>query len=205
MATPQSAPLSAPLRTMDDADAHAPGTGERSGTTPGTGERPGAGEPARDETPEERADRNLVELLQELRVLQTGVQIIFAFLLGVAFTNRFPLLNHTQQYVYIAALLLSVLAAAVFATPVAIHRGLFHCGEKALVVAWSTRLAKLGLLLLALALDCVVFLVIDFVLGRAPAIVLTAIVAATFVGLWFVLPWALRRHVRERTDRQVGQ
>lgn len=177
---------------MADVDAHAPGAerseAERSGTA-----RPGTGQPARDETPEERADRNLVELLQELRVLQTGVQIIFAFLLGVAFTNRFPLLNDTQQYVYIAALLLSVLSAAVFATPVAIHRGLFHCGEKALIVEWSTRLAKLGVLLLALALDCVVFLIIDFVLGRPPAIVLTAFVAVTFVGLWFALPWGLRR------------
>lgn len=153
-------------------------------------------QPPRDETPEERADRNLVELLQELRVLQTGVQIIFAFLLGVAFTNRFQLLNDTQQYVYIAALLLSVLAAAVFATPVAIHRGLFHCGEKALIVTWSTRLAELGLLLLALALDCVVFLVIDFVVGRALAIVLTAVVAGTFGGLWFAFPWVLRRRAR---------
>lgn len=154
------------------------------------------GEPPRDETPEERADRNLVELLQELRVLQTGVQIIFAFLLGVAFTNRFPLLNDTQQYVYIAALLLSVLAAAVFATPVAIHRGLFHRGEKMLIVAWSTWLAKVGLMLLALALDCVIFLVVDFVLGRVPAIVLTVVVALTFAGLWAVLPWSLRRRVR---------
>jgi hypothetical protein len=151
------------------------------------------GKPSRDETPEERADRNLTELLQELRVLQTGVQIIFAFLLGVAFTNRFPDLDDSQEYVYIAALLLSVVSAAVFATPVAIHRGLFHRGQKPRIVELSTRLAKIGLTFLALALDCVVFLIIDFVLGRVAAVVLTCLVAATFVGLWLVLPWSLRR------------
>src|SRR5690349_21708411 len=114
-----------------------------------TGQHPAttaaAARASRDETPEERADRNLTDLLQELRVLQTGVQIIVAFLLGVAFTNRFPLLSQTQQYVYVAALMLSVMAAAVFATPVAIHRGLFHCGMKPRIVEISTRLAKLGL------------------------------------------------------------
>jgi len=80
-----------------------------------------AGEPDRHETEEERADRNLVELLQELRVLQTGVQIIFAFLLGIAFTPRFAQLSATQQDVYIAALLTSVVSVAVLATP---HRSL---------------------------------------------------------------------------------
>jgi hypothetical protein len=154
---------------------------------------PAAARDTRDETPEERADRNLTELLQELRVLQTGVQIIVAFLLGVAFTNRFPLLSQAQQYVYVAALMLSVMAAAVFATPVAIHRALFHLGMKPRVVEVSTRLAKAGLLLLALALDCVVFLLLDFVLGRVAAVVLTAFVALMFFGLWFVFPWALRR------------
>lgn len=154
---------------------------------------PAAARANRDETPEQRADRNLTDLLQELRVLQTGVQILVAFLLGVAFTNRFPLLSPAQQYVYVAALMLSVMAAAVFATPVAIHRGLFHCGMKPRIVEISTRLAKLGLLLLALALDCVVFLLLDFVLGRGPAVVLTALVVLMFFGLWFVVPWDLRR------------
>lgn len=152
-----------------------------------------SGRQGRNESREERADRNLVELLQELRVLQTGVQIIFAFLLGVAFTARFPQLTDTQQDVYLAALLLSVLSAAVFATPVAVHRGLFRRGRKELIVTVSTKLALAGMLLLAMALDCVVFVLVDVVLGRVAAVVVTCAGAALFGLLWFAFPWALRR------------
>ena len=151
------------------------------------------GSPSRDETAAERADRNLVELLQELRVLQTGVQIIFAFLLSVAFTARFTQLSTTQQYVYIAALLMSVLSVAVLATPVAIHRGLFRSGMKERIVILSTHCARLGMLLLSIALDCAVFLIIDVVIGRVAASVITGVVAVAFLALWFAFPWALRR------------
>src|SRR5438105_3766831 len=109
--------------------------------------------PARHETPDERADRNLVELLQELRVVQTGVQIIFAFLLSLAFTSRFPQLDDFERNTYSATLLLTVLAAAVLAAPVAIHRGLFHRGFKRRIVVVSSRLAVLGLAFLAIALS----------------------------------------------------
>lgn len=151
------------------------------------------GSPARDETEEERADRNMVELLQELRVLQTGVQIIFAFLLGIPFTVRFTQLSGTQQDIYIAALLMSVVSVAVLAAPAALHRGLFRRGMKERIVVLSTHCARLGLFFISVALDCAVFLVVDVVLGRATACVLTGFVALTFLGLWFVFPWALRR------------
>ncbi|MDH6136863.1 hypothetical protein P3T37_006294 [Kitasatospora sp. MAA4] len=147
----------------------------------------------RHETPEERADRNLVELLQELRVIQTGVQIVFAFLLGLAFTSRFPQLDDFERDTYIATLLLTVLAAAVLATPVAVHRALFHLGFKRRIVALSSRLTIIGLVVLALALNGAVLLVTDVVLGRTAAIAITAVTAAVFAGLWFVLPEALRR------------
>lgn len=151
------------------------------------------GPSSRHETPEERADRNLTELLQELRVLQTGVQIIFAFLLGIAFQARFPQLSKTQQYIYIAALLMTVLSAAVMAAPVAIHRGLFRLGMKEEIVILSNHCARLGMLLLSTALDCAIFLVLDLILGRVPALIVTGCVAATFLALWFVFPWVLRR------------
>lgn len=154
---------------------------------------PHHGSPDRDETPEERADRNMVELLQELRVLQTGVQIIFAFLLGIAFTARFTQLSQTQQYVYVAALLMSVVSVAVLAAPVAIHRGLFRRGMKEEIVILSTRCARLGMLLVSTSLDCSVFLIMDVVLGRVAAGVITGCVAAVFLMLWFAFPWALRR------------
>lgn len=147
----------------------------------------------RDETPDERADRNMVELLQELRVLQTGIQIVFAFLLGIPFTNRFTQLSGTQQDVYVAALLMSVVSVAVLSAPVAIHRGLFRCGMKERVVILSTRCASLGLFLLSVALDCAVFLVIDVVLGPTAAGIITGCVAAAFLALWFVFPWSLRK------------
>jgi hypothetical protein len=149
--------------------------------------------PERHETPDERADRNLVELLQELRVVQTGVQILFAFLLGVAFTPRFAQLHNTQQDVYVATLLLTVVSLAVLATPVALHRGLFHRGAKRRIVTLSTRLTQIGLAFLALALNGAVLLLMDVVLGRAAAIGITAASALMFGGLWFVLPWVLRR------------
>ncbi|MEU6370248.1 DUF6328 family protein [Streptomyces sp. NPDC046931] len=148
---------------------------------------------ARDETPEERADRNLVELLQELRVVQTGVQILFAFLLGVAFTSRFPQLSAFQRNTYVVTLLLTVMTSAVLATPVALHRGLFHRGVKPRIVALSARHAQVGLVFLALALNGAVLLLMDLVLGRTAAIAITAATTAMFAGLWFLLPWAAGR------------
>lgn len=145
------------------------------------------------ETPAERADRNLVELLQELRVVQTGVQIVFAFLLGVAFTSQFPHLDTFERTTYVVTLLLTVVSSAVLATPVALHRGLFHRGAKVRIVALSARLAEIGLVFLALALNGAVLLLMDVVLGRIAAVTVTAATFAMFTGLWFVLPRALRR------------
>ncbi|MEU8514971.1 DUF6328 family protein [Kitasatospora sp. NPDC048722] len=152
------------------------------------------------ESPAARADRRLIELLQELRVLQTGVQIVFAFLLGVAFTPRFAELSDLQQDVYVTTLLLAVLASAVFATPVALHRGLFRHPGKARIVRVSVRIAQLGLVLLASALSGAVLLVLDVILGTPLALVISGVVALVFAGLWFVLPWAVRRPLeREAT------
>ncbi|MFF2651863.1 DUF6328 family protein [Streptomyces sp. NPDC058045] len=147
------------------------------------------------ETPAERADRNLGELLQELRVVQTGVQIVFAFLLGVAFTARFPRLDTFERTTYVVTLLLTVIASAVLATPVALHRGLFHRGAKIRIVALSARLAEFGLVFLALALNGAVLLLMTVVLGWIAGVTVTALTLALFTGLWFVLPRALRRPV----------
>ncbi|MER7583852.1 DUF6328 family protein [Kitasatospora sp. NPDC097691] len=145
------------------------------------------------ENPAVRADRRLVEMLQELRVLQTGVQIVFAFLLGIAFTPRFTELTDAQQDIYVATLLLTVVAAAVLATPVALHRGLYHHPAKERIVTVSTRIAQAGLVLLASALTGAVLLVLDVVLGTAVAVPIACVIALTFTALWFVLPWSVRR------------
>ncbi|MFD5467835.1 DUF6328 family protein [Kitasatospora sp. NPDC127059] len=166
---------------------------------PGPADRPQPAPPPPGwENPQVRADRRLVELLQELRVLQTGVQIVFAFLLGVAFTPRFAELSDPQQDIYVTTLLLTVIAAAVLATPVALHHGLYRHPDKARIVHVSARIAQYGLLLLACALSGAVLLVLDVVLGAAVAVAITGVVALTFATLWFVLPWALRRATGNR-------
>ncbi|MFE4975999.1 DUF6328 family protein [Kitasatospora sp. NPDC056651] len=143
--------------------------------------------------PEVRAERRLVALLQELRVLQTGVQIVFAFLLGVAFTPRFGQLTDAQQDIYVVTLLLTVVSAAVLAAPVALHRGLYRHPGKERIVTVSARIAQAGLLLLASSLSGAVLLVLDVVLGTAAAVPITCVIAAVFAVMWFALPWAVRR------------
>jgi hypothetical protein len=149
--------------------------------------------PPRHETPLERADRNFSELLQELRVVQTGVQILFAFLLTLAFTPRFPSLNDAQRGVYVATLLLAVLAAALFTAPAAIHRVLFQRKLKRRIVMVSSRLAAIGLLVLALSLTGAVLLVVDVVLGRWQGLVAAGGTLSVYLWLWAVLPRLIGR------------
>ncbi|WBB60892.1 DUF6328 family protein [Streptomyces sp. WMMC500] len=172
---------------------------ERGGTPPAAraAEDPAApAEYARRETPLERDDRNFVELLQELRVTQTGVQILFAFLLTLAFTERFTELDSLQRGTYVTTLLLSVAAAVLFTAPAAVHRGLFRRRAKRRIVDVSSRLAAAGLGVLAFALSGAVTLVVDVVLGRAEGFAAGASVLVFTAGLWAALPWGLSRSLR---------
>jgi hypothetical protein len=165
--------------------------------TPGQNQLPGQNEkPARNETPLERADRNFAELLQELRVTQTGVQILFAFLLTLAFTQRFPSLDTAQRATYVTTLLLAVLAAALFTSPAALHRSLFQQNAKPTIVRVSSRLAHLGLYVLMLAFTGSVLLVVDVTLGRGAGIAAGAGTLAVCLSLWGVLPRLVQRGVR---------
>ncbi|MEV7795457.1 DUF6328 family protein [Streptomyces sp. NPDC087512] len=148
---------------------------------------------ARNETPLERADRNFVELLQELRVTQTGVQILFAFLLSLAFTSRFPELDTVQRAVYVTTLLLAVLAAALFTAPAALHRSLFQRGAKPRIVRVSSRLATVGLGVLVLAFTGAVMLVVDVTTGRAGGLAAGGATLVVCLGLWGLLPHLVRR------------
>lgn len=150
---------------------------------------------ARHETPLERADRNFAELLQELRVTQTGVQILFAFLLTLAFTPRFASLDTVQRTTYVTTLLLAVLAAALFTAPAALHRSLFQQNAKPVIVRVSSRLATFGMTVLMLTLTGSVLLVVDVSLGRAASVIAGAGTLLVCVGLWRVLPWLLGRGV----------
>lgn len=150
----------------------------------------------RNETPLERADRNFSELLQELRVTQTGVQILFAFLLTLAFTPRFPSLDTVQRVTYVTTLLLAVLAATIFTAPAALHRSLFQQGAKPLIVQVSSRLASIGLVVLTLAFTGSVLLVVDVTLGRGAGVGAGAGTLAVCVALWWLLPRLVRRFGR---------
>lgn len=144
------------------------------------------------ESEQERLNRQLNELLQEIRVAMPGVQILFAFLLAVPFNERFEDTTAFQVKVYLFTLLCSALASAFFIAPTAYHRIMFRQRDKPNLIRTASRLAILGLAALALAMSGAVFLVVDFLFSAATAIPVTAAVLATFTWLWFALATSRR-------------
>ncbi|MFP5347631.1 MAG: DUF6328 family protein [Actinomycetes bacterium] len=145
------------------------------------------------ETEEERLDRNYHELLQELRVAQTGTQILFAFLLTVSFS---PLLKAADDFAHrllAVAILACAGATGLIIAPVAFHRLVFHRGLKSTLVTVASRLAQAGLALLLVALLATCLLALDAVLSRGWALVLTGITSLWFIGFWYLLPLTVRR------------
>jgi Family of unknown function (DUF6328) len=145
-----------------------------------------------DETEAERADRNFVDLLQELRVVQTGVQILFAFQLTLPLQARFASLDAFQRGMFVISLLLTSAATVCLIAPVAYHRALFQRRMKHELVLVAGRFAVLGLGFLALAVTTAVHLVLDQVAGRAFATGAAALLATALLLTWAVLPLALR-------------
>jgi Family of unknown function (DUF6328) len=156
----------------------------------------------RDETATERADRNLTELLQELRVALPGVQVLFAFLLAVPFQQRFGDVTDFQRDVYFGTLLCSAVATALLIAPTAYHRLNFRRSDKTHIVDVSSRLTISGLGMLALAMVGAVMLVTDVLFGTTTVIVTTVAVALVFTVFWFAAPLA-RRRVTERRAPDV--
>jgi MFS family permease len=150
-------------------------------------------EGTRNETQLERYDRNLNELLSELRVALPGVQVLFAFLLVVPFNQRFRSVTPFERDVYLAALLLTLMAAILLVAPTVIHRLHFRLGEKPYVVDTANRLMIAGLAVFALAMSCAVLLVTHYLFGESESIVITAFVVGTFAAVWYVLPLRNRR------------
>jgi hypothetical protein len=144
------------------------------------------------ETVAERADRNVIELLNELRVVGIGIQVMFGFLLTIPFDNRFTKLNPAQHGIYLATVLLAALSTALLVAPVAYHRLLFRRHEKESLVRVTNVLAIAGLVTVGLAVSCAVLLVVSFVAPGAPTVVITAIAVSAFAGLWFALPLSRR-------------
>jgi anti-sigma-K factor RskA len=147
----------------------------------------------RQETPLERWDRNLSDLLQELRVAQAGVQILFAFLLTLPFTNRFEHVDGLARTTYFLTVIAAASAAALLIAPVSYHRLVFRKGRKPQLVRVASRLAELGLVCLLLAMVGSVFVVTDVVLGARAGAALAGGLAGLYVFLWYVVPFLGRQ------------
>src|SRR5882757_2480883 len=153
----------------------------------------------RDETEEERLDRNLSELLQELRIALPGVQVLFAFLLAVPFQQNFTKISEFEKRVYFATLLLTAISAALLIAPSAYHRLTFRYQQKHRLVFVSNRLSIAGLTAMALAMTCAVMLITNVIFGTvATTVVTTVLVLTMFVVFWAVLP--LKRRLRYRDE-----
>jgi amino acid transporter len=156
----------------------------------------------RNETPLERCDRNLAELMQEVRVAQMGVQVLFGFLLTVPFTNRFEDVTGFQVATYFATLLVAGAAVILLIAPSAWHRILFRCGDKEHLVIVANQLALAGLLAVALAMVGVVLLVSDVLFGAGPAFATAAGALIGCVVLWYVLPLNRRHKLAAKDEHQ---
>jgi hypothetical protein len=179
--------------TGPDRDREPGGSRDAGGSRHGGGSRNGGGlADPRDETQAERDDRNLAELLQELRVAGLGVQVLFGFLLSLPFTNRFIGLSAGQRHLYLASLLLSAVATALLLGPVAYHRVVFRRGRKERLVRAANVMAILGLATVGLAVSAAVLLVTGYVASGLTAGLITALLVLMFAGLWFVFPFCRR-------------
>ncbi|WP_261569931.1 DUF6328 family protein [Frankia gtarii] len=145
------------------------------------------------ESTQERRNRNWTDILQELRVAQTGVQLLTAFLLALPFQNRFATLTAGQEWLYLSIVLLSITATGLLIMPVSLHRALFRKQEKETLVQIANRLAQVGLGVLALAISGVVLLIFDVTKGRTTAVVAAGATLTVLAVLWAAIPALITR------------
>jgi hypothetical protein len=151
-----------------------------------------------DEDEDGRRDRELIELLNELRVALPGVQVLFAFLLAVPFAQRFADVTDLQRDVYTAALLCTVAGSVFLIAPTTFHRIRFRDYDKEFLLRLGNAFTITGMVFLALAMTVSVFLVTDVLYESAVALILSLLTAALFAGVWFLLP--LGREVQDKSD-----
>jgi hypothetical protein len=150
-----------------------------------------AGDPRR-ESLAARDDRNLAELLQELRVAGLGVQVLFGFLLAMPFSSRFDRLGSFQRGLYVADVVLAATSTALLLAPVAYHRLVFRRQQKEHLIRAANVMAIAGLVTVALAVSTAILLVLSYVAPGLPTVVLVALTVCLFSALWFALPLARR-------------
>ena len=162
------------------------------------GERDGSANRGRHETEKERLDRNMNELLQELRVALPGVQVLFAFLLTVPFQQGFSKATPFQKDVYLVTLLLTALASALLMAPSAYHRLEFRQDDKKHIVFMANKLSIVGFAVLAAAMTSAVLLVTDYLYSSTTSAISTVGAGLVLYGLWYALPLS-RRLARSRS------
>jgi membrane-associated HD superfamily phosphohydrolase len=153
------------------------------------------------ETREERLDRNLGELLQELRVALPGVQVLFAFLLAVPFSQQFSKITSFQKDVYFATLLSTAVSAGLLIAPSAYHRLTFRYQQKDHLIFLANRFTIAGLGFLALAMTGAIMLITDVLFGSAMTAVTSAGAGLMFLCLWYLLPLRRRIELKEPDER----
>jgi Family of unknown function (DUF6328) len=157
------------------------------------------GRPQEEETPRERSNRELIELLNELRIVLPGTTVLLGFLLAVPFAKGWTRVTEFQRDVFVVAFLSTAFAVALLTAPSSYHRLRFRHGDKATLVKVANRLSIAGIAAAAVSLEAVVLLVTDFVLSRGIAIAAATSLFAVVLSLWYVLPlWA---SFRERSAR----
>jgi amino acid transporter len=154
-----------------------------------------------DESREDRHNRELIELLNELRVALPGVQVLFAFLLVVPFSNGFPKLGELDRDIFYVAFIATALSTVLLIAPSSYHRLRWRQHDKERLLVTSNGLTIAGLACLAVAITSVVFVLTDFLFHRAWAATFTAFVAACFLLLWYGLPLAAAIQDRRRPRR----
>ncbi|MEV7617822.1 DUF6328 family protein [Streptomyces sp. NPDC089799] len=157
----------------------------------------GDGDEERGENALEQADRRWTELLQELRVAQTGVQILFGFLLAVVFQPRFAMLGDVDRAIYVITVLLGAATVGALVGPVSFHRLVAGRRRKPETVAWASRMTIVGIVLLYLTMASACLLILRVVLPDTLALVLMVVMALWFALWWFAVPlWARQRVTR---------
>ena len=156
--------------------------------------------PEHDESPEQRLDRNLIELLNELRVTGTGIQVLLAFLLVVPFNTGYKRTDSFEHAVYFVALLSIAGSAILLIAPSVHHRMLFRHGERPFIIGLANQLAIAGMILLAIGLVAIMVLLSDVVVGAVAAAIVGAATLIAVASLWFAIP-ITRREEESHTGR----
>jgi hypothetical protein len=155
-------------------------------------ERDDGTDAAQGESKQERINRELIELLNELRVALPGVQVLFAFLLAVPFTQRFQRLTDVQEYAFFVALLCTTFGSVLLIAPSAYHRLRFRQHDKERMLYTANRLSIGGTVFLAIAMTSAVYLITDLVFDAPVTLIVTAVTGGTFAWFWYGLPLSRR-------------